>query len=309
MLFAPTYYKKFKCLADKCTHSCCVGWEIDIDSDTAALYAALPGQFGDAVRSGIEKGESGACFALHPDGRCPNLDDRGLCRIISTLGDAYLCDICREHPRFYNVVGLRTECGVGASCEAAAALILNEDYAVIEPLDETPGTENGHTCGDFDAISARNALYAVLADRTVPYPARLDTVRARFAAYAGLNGVLPDTLEYLDANHKDLLEQSFGKEHVPTEKEAILCERFLAYLVYRHAAEAESVAEHRSCVGLALELERLFRSLIGQGIAPLKASASAAWLHGAAGDICAKELGQYGMLPSDMLSVIPRLMK
>ena len=50
-------------------------------------------------------------------------------------------------------------------------------------------------------------------------------------------------------------------------------------------------------------------SLIGQGIAPLKASASAAWLHGAAGDICAKELGQYGMLPSDMLSVIPRLMK
>ena len=50
-------------------------------------------------------------------------------------------------------------------------------------------------------------------------------------------------------------------------------------------------------------------SLIGQGIAPLKASACAAWLHGAAGDICAKELGQYGMLPSDMLSVIPRLMK
>ncbi len=50
-------------------------------------------------------------------------------------------------------------------------------------------------------------------------------------------------------------------------------------------------------------------SLIGQGLAPLEAAAAAAWLHGAAGDICAKEIGQYGMLPSDMLNVLPRLMK
>lgn len=50
-------------------------------------------------------------------------------------------------------------------------------------------------------------------------------------------------------------------------------------------------------------------SLLGQGIAPLEAAACGAWLHGAAGDLCAKELGQYGMLPTDMLSALPRLMK
>ncbi len=50
-------------------------------------------------------------------------------------------------------------------------------------------------------------------------------------------------------------------------------------------------------------------SLLGQGIAPLTASACGAWLHGAAGDICAREIGQYGMLPTDMLSALPRLMK
>lgn len=50
-------------------------------------------------------------------------------------------------------------------------------------------------------------------------------------------------------------------------------------------------------------------SLLGQGLPPLDAAACAAWLHGAAGDICARELGQYGMLPSDMLNVLPRLMK
>ena len=50
-------------------------------------------------------------------------------------------------------------------------------------------------------------------------------------------------------------------------------------------------------------------SLLGQGIAPLEAAACGAWLHGAAGDICEKEIGQYGMLPSDMVNVLPRLLK
>lgn len=50
-------------------------------------------------------------------------------------------------------------------------------------------------------------------------------------------------------------------------------------------------------------------SLLGQGIPPLEAAACGAWLHGAAGDICAQEIGQYGMLPTDMLNVLPRLLK
>lgn len=50
-------------------------------------------------------------------------------------------------------------------------------------------------------------------------------------------------------------------------------------------------------------------SLLGQGIAPLQATTCAAWLHGAAGDRCAQKLGQYGMLPSDMVVELPYLMK
>ena len=50
-------------------------------------------------------------------------------------------------------------------------------------------------------------------------------------------------------------------------------------------------------------------SLFGQGIAPLQAAACAAWLHGKAGDVCAEKIGQYGMLPTDMLNELPYLMK
>lgn len=56
-------------------------------------------------------------------------------------------------------------------------------------------------------------------------------------------------------------------------------------------------------------LAGILTSLLGQGLAPLEAAAAGAWLHGAAGDLCARELGQYGMLPTDMLSRLPRLMK
>lgn len=50
-------------------------------------------------------------------------------------------------------------------------------------------------------------------------------------------------------------------------------------------------------------------SLLGQGIEPLLAAAVGAWLHGAAGDKSAERIGQYGMLPTDLLEDLPRLMK
>ena len=56
-------------------------------------------------------------------------------------------------------------------------------------------------------------------------------------------------------------------------------------------------------------LAGVITALLGQGIEPLLSAACGAWLHGAAGDICEKEIGQYGMLPSDMLRVLPRLLK
>lgn len=56
-------------------------------------------------------------------------------------------------------------------------------------------------------------------------------------------------------------------------------------------------------------LAGVITSLIGQGITPLEATACGVWLHGMAGDECARVYGQYGMLPGDLLNVLPRLMK
>jgi NAD(P)H-hydrate epimerase len=56
-------------------------------------------------------------------------------------------------------------------------------------------------------------------------------------------------------------------------------------------------------------LAGIITALLGQGVSPLEAAACGAWLHGKAGDVCAEAMGQYGMLPTDMLEVLPRLLK
>lgn len=56
-------------------------------------------------------------------------------------------------------------------------------------------------------------------------------------------------------------------------------------------------------------LSGIILSLLGQGLAPVEAAAAGAWLHGAAGDMAAERLGEYGMLPGDLVEELPRLLK
>lgn len=46
-------------------------------------------------------------------------------------------------------------------------------------------------------------------------------------------------------------------------------------------------------------------SFAAQGIPPFEAACAAAWLHGAAGDDCARSIGEYGMTASDILRAVP----
>ena len=56
-------------------------------------------------------------------------------------------------------------------------------------------------------------------------------------------------------------------------------------------------------------LSGIIVSLLGQGLPPIQAAACGAYLHGAAGDLCAGDLGEYGMLPTDYVNYLPRLLK
>lgn len=56
-------------------------------------------------------------------------------------------------------------------------------------------------------------------------------------------------------------------------------------------------------------LSGIILSLLGQGVEPTAAAACGAYIHSCAGDLCANEIGEFGMTPTDMLEYIPRVLK
>ena len=160
-VYVPNYYNKFKCIADKCTDNCCIGWGIDIDSESFERYKSLGEEPRAELMKTIELGET-ISFKCDKNGRCANLDERGLCRIISRLGEGYLCQICRDHPRYFNMVGDRCEGGVGIACEVAADLVLSMDsMPEIQQIDSPDEVENFSEVSPL-ARSARDYIFNLL---------------------------------------------------------------------------------------------------------------------------------------------------
>lgn len=187
----PRAWREFRCIAERCRHTCCVGWEIDVDEDSLARFCADP-----VVSSHIEHAPT-PHIRLEGNERCPFLNDRGLCELILTRGEDFLCQICRDHPRFRNFWSDRVEIGLGLVCEEAARLILFSD----EPLTlETTATAPGGDTPD-DAEQALRALRdELLAAVTEQGPkARLrEYLLYRHLADALYDGRVDERLAFID---------------------------------------------------------------------------------------------------------------
>lgn len=147
MTIVPDYYKSFKCIASDCRHNCCIGWEIDIDKDSAAKYKRIAEEEAEGpLKENFQKNTARVSdgtlhFVLSADERCPYLRSDGLCELICTYGEDILCNICADHPRFRNFCKDHVEMGLGMACEEAARLIITHEgpvrYEVLETGEET----------------------------------------------------------------------------------------------------------------------------------------------------------------------------
>ncbi len=57
LLKMPAYCESFRCIAGACRDSCCIGWEIDIDPETAAFYDRVEGELGARLHAGMSQEE------------------------------------------------------------------------------------------------------------------------------------------------------------------------------------------------------------------------------------------------------------
>ncbi|MGN0569379.1 MAG: flagellin lysine-N-methylase [Candidatus Fimenecus sp.] len=182
-ILAPDYYEKFKCIAGECRHNCCIGWEIDIDSQTAVKYKDIHGDFGDKLnKSIIYENDETVHFRLGKDERCPLLNSDGLCDIILNLGESSLCQICNDHPRFRNFYSHRTEIGLGLCCEAAAKLILGQRDKV--KLIRLTDCDEKCSCNyeETEFFKIREKVFALLQDRNKSVEYRVNAMLDMFGA-------------------------------------------------------------------------------------------------------------------------------
>ena len=163
-------------------------------------------------------------------------------------------------------------------------------YAVVRTVLEA---FSGTVVLDADGINVMNAHKDILRDRTSP--TILTPHAGEFQRFGGILAEERAASAAAMARNLGVIVLLKGHETVITDGKRC----------YRNPTGNPGMATGGSGDVLA----GIIASLLGQGIPPLEAAACGAWLHGAAGDICAKEIGQYGMLPSDMLRVLPRLLK
>ncbi len=215
----PWFYDKFRCTAENCSDNCCIGWEIDIDSDSMERFRSIPGEFGERLRGVIRPGDP-PTFALAAGDRCALLREDGLCELVLRCGEDSLCDICALHPRFFNEFGEVREEGLGLCCEEVCRLLFSRGSRG-EPLEFLLTDEDRKAIAAEDGeISifrkVRSEMFGILQNRSRPITERL-SVCAEYGwsvqewLEAGENsGVLPEIpKDWLDLTEPDEISRLF----------------------------------------------------------------------------------------------------
>lgn len=232
--YFPDYYKDFHCIADKCRHTCCAGWEIDVDDDALERFLSDPS---------IAPHISGNSITLDSSERCPFLQEDGLCKMILEHGEDFLCDICTEHPRFYNTFEDHIEGGLGLVCEEACRIILTkpEDFTIVPHMELPYDIQTV-----FDSTRTLTERLSELKDTVMP-----SLTRASFI----------NTLEVMDTAWTEAIDRiiadppSLEEEQSIINKDSRKFSNFCAYLLYRYPDET----------GFAVESTYLLADLVIRG--------------------------------------------
>ena len=245
---APDYYENFKCIADACKNSCCIGWEIDVDLETLDFYRSLGGKWREKFENSISCEEGTPHFITDEKERCPFLNQNGLCDLITELGEDALCQICYDHPRFRNFFTDREETGLGLCCEAAAELILKkEDKASLTVLFEEEESAD-LTEEEKRIFTKREELFDLFQNRGISIKKRIEQA-ARFYKIPLLDRNIAQlvkkyrSLERLDSKWDEILDKTEQKGldiklvlSEANQKIALPTEQLLCYFTYRYFA-------------------------------------------------------------------------
>lgn len=173
----PDYYDEFTCIADKCSDTCCSGWQIVIDDEYLNKYKKNEKFSLFDMNEYVDFKEH--VFKQSNDRRCAFLRDDNLCKLCFEYGESALCRTCHLYPRHIEEFENVREISLSLSCPQVCKILLNRDTKVKFVSCENDESEEYE---DFDfmlyscLLDARDVMIEILQNRGLSIDVRAGMV-------------------------------------------------------------------------------------------------------------------------------------
>ncbi len=243
--YQPDYYNKFKCIADKCSITCCQEWKIAVDDATNRKWMKLPAPdvlsdtpFSTDKLSG--KSNNLSSYTCHKDGsrvikldekhRCPFLSKDKLCHLVMTYSDEVLSETCTLFPREIHRFSTHEERTLMPCCPAVIDLWC-EKPVTFPVISETVDNLS-------PAFLIRDNLIKLISDQGLSVEqALLDGLYILLELHKNQPITKAHIQEYFSGHTLNELNTAMEDIHIPDEDTFIECNELLQDLSVNYRKE------------------------------------------------------------------------
>lgn len=209
----PAYAARFRCKCGDCRTVCCHGWRIHLTEVEHRRLSAI--ECSADLRKRMDKSfalfdaptaDAYAYIAHGADGRCPVLDDAGLCALHAECGEEVQPAVCRRYPRAVRP-GHPVEMVCAGSCEATVELLMAEPVPLpfTEITGEIAGGMPAHEVEHEEDRVLRSRCMTILQSGGTPLKPRIGEICALLGA------AVPETSDTALLTRTRTLLLAFGR--------------------------------------------------------------------------------------------------
>ncbi len=232
--YQPDYYNNFKCIADKCSITCCQEWKIAVDDATNRKWKKLSA---DKVSG---KSDNLSSYTFHKDGslvikldekhRCPFLSKDKLCHLVMTYSDEVLSETCALFPREIHRFSTHEERTLMPCCPAVIDLWC-EKPVTFPVISETMDNLS-------PAFLIRDNLIKLISDQGLSVEqSLLDGLYILLELYKNQPITKAHIQEYFSGHTLNELNTAMENIHIPDEDTFIECNGLLQDLSVNYSKE------------------------------------------------------------------------
>ena len=232
--YQPDYYNNFKCIADKCSITCCQEWKIAVDDATNRKWKKLSA---DKVSGKSDNLSSYTChkvgslvIKLDKKHRCPFLSNDKLCHLVMTYSDEVLSETCALFPREIHRFSTHEERTLMPCCPAVIDLWCEKPvtFPVISETQNNLST----------AFLIRDNLIKLISDQGLSVEQTLlDGLYILLELYKNQPITNAHIQEYFSRHTLNELNTAMEDIHIPDEDTFIECNELLQDLSVNYRKE------------------------------------------------------------------------